>query len=1317
MKYHKLFVALFFITINIFASEPMKYPRRQYQNSFTLNSPVIISPAHFMEKAEKLKAAMKKKGINDISLVEDKKAVKGFCRGLKDKWKKRPALIIGNLQENQALLQIYSRFLTNADSLTPGKNNGILIQFIPNRNSPGSHALIVAGSNQAGTEKAVDLLIEKIGKSKVCDWSKYVESDFKGKAKQAAVRILKLASGRYSKPQNNLINIYTLFQAYEISGDDKFVELAKESLLAAPENIWQTEGRDNHYGMGLPVRGWSGWARSGKISSELVQKIDQIFLNYLIKWENAWWRRKESSPVFSDNRHHVYGTWGYWQTARMLLDGLTDEQRKSRVGKFLMEKCEECESWFEACRKNYQQAALSSGVFINYTMFLLSAFQAGKTDIFENGGALKIAELAIGATDNTGGRAGISGYEDSYPGSVEPPYPIGAPICIANFFCQNRQLQWIRENLNGFAPGTWWELSSATHSYEMELASAYASAFIGFKPLFGSNKKPYFVSFRNGFKKNDLYLFITGNATCDINSGDSGKGRQVYPNMIARMSWNNTPWLLQNSNHKTAFHRNALLVDSAVKPTDVKGDMEVLFNGEKNKVYFFSGRAANYMNSEWTRSYIIVDNSFMIIEDKIKAESSGELSSILTWRSPYNVMPGKEEKELLLKNNAETLHIKASSCFDIDTEVRRLRHKEGALKPTVIRQYLNGELKENEAIRIFNLFYPSNEKLKQDFSIKNLTGDACLIKDNVSDEICIVGFGDFKHKNLAISGKAFFLGSKRFSFFGNGDFKIMGDKNLDSVLKELWTENVGKGKCLPAPEKHLKAIWTFDGFDKIWDKLTDFRYSSQDVKDLQFAFDGNIKRYRSATAAKGKPFEVLIDFEKPELLTEVEILSHSNNGKTTVGKVIPAKAVPIDIYNADGKKLKKTDVNTEAFWKLDESYKAETYTYTGAKAYLNERGEKFAISTKIPRAYQMNLYGGKKVRPEILEAKLVRVHSSQFIVLQSSNNELACLNAKDGKIIWEKKFPEILDMAIGDANHDGIDEMAIACRDKSVKRLEPKTGEIIWSCSTWAIPCGLPYSVDIYKGKEVKGFIFSSYYHMNIIDLEGNLHDAEQKILPGMWLYNVMGNSLDLNGDGCGDAISRALWGHVNLYDGKTGKVDYFANLKGRLVAWRIFKGKDMKPDLLVLTKDGMGLYDAHIRKELLCKGFPGAPDEDALLVEKRSQREIWSKRFEATAIGFVGFNGKLVVAHASGFISIYSLEGQFVKKLFVGKTIKNIAKVKLKNKVVVLVNTGRKIVLLNANLEKVKKYDLLLKNIYVLDERILIAIMPDNSAKRIELD
>jgi len=1340
--------SLSFIFLNIFVTaneiseksmqmkEKLIYPLRNYSSDITLEkdfkSPVIISPEIFIKKAKVLEDVLKKKGILDIETINDKDVVKGRCMGLKENFSKRPLIILGNLQQNEAIFPLYAGFYTNADAFTPGKD-GVLIQFIPNWNCPENHVLIAAGSDNDGTEKAIDVLIDKLTSiEKNTALSSLQLFDYKNEALRERTK----KSSVFSKSKEDKFTwekFYTLSELYLENGDKKFLDLITKIAERMPSNTWNDGIHDNHYGMELPVRGWDTFARSGQLSPKLVQKIDQIFLNYLINWENAWWRRKENTPVFYDNRHHVYGTWGYWHVAKMLLNGLTEEQRKSEVGRFLEEKCRECEVWFSSCCRNYEQSILSTGVFINYTIFMLYAFQSGDLEIFRNGGAQKIASLAVSAVDNTGGRVGIAGYEDVYPGTLFSSYPVGPVICLAAFYYKDWELAWLRKHLPGFSTQTWWNLCMDNHSYSfIPDKISFATSYLGFNPIFGTPETPLFLSFRKNYGLEYLYLFITGSGTRNINKGDSGKERQVFPNMIARLSWLGVPWLIQNTNRETVFNRNAMLIDTNNAMTGVANDMELIYNGKINDTFFCSTLAKKYMGSDWKRSYIIVDNSILLIEDDIKALKDADYRAIATWRTPFYVTR-KSATVAEIRCNDKYLFISSPENYphNFDMKTGRALEREGAVKPGFIRQYIRDNLKNNASMILHNLIYPSSKATPSDFSIRSWKPHISLIKNNKTGEIIIAGFSCLDEKKLSISADAFLLDMSSFRGIGkNVSLNIEGNKitnqqipiNLKRILNEIWNSISAENKIAPSSQNFKKEIiWSYDSFTMLPRKLNNFIYNSPNTNNLDWAVDGELKRGECAKAKNANPIEISVDFDKEENLREITLLYSHDSGKGNVSRIVPRKSLPVKLSNEDGNIPHEINFHSEFFYELDEAYKGAPYIYNGSKILLDVTGKKFRIKIPASALYQISFYG-KEEKTRVKDIKLLGSNKkSKSILILTDTNEIVCLSADTGKCRWKTLIPsDILDWTVGTIDNNEMEEIGLACMDMSVKKLNPENGEIIFSCPTSPIALGLPYSVATFKGgKDVPpGFIFSSYYHMNVIDNNGKLLASEQKILPGMWIYDIMGGSIDLNNDGVSDAIGRALWGHVNLYDGKTGKVDYFANLRGHLVDWKLIKDeKTDKPLLIVATLNGLGMYDAYIRNELLHEGFKAAPDEDALLLEKRSDRKIWEHKFEATATNLNIWQNEIIISHATGMISRFSLAGEFLGKFSVWPAVINMDTALIGNKECLLVNTGRAIIVFNQDFKRIKEIPLENYKMKILDNgKIILVCTLENGVSELKI-
>jgi hypothetical protein len=1235
----------------------LKYPERDSDAHRQTQTFIIVSD-ELKREAQLLEKQLLKQNCK-VKIIASKDAAKGRCKGLKEQYKDGNVIFIGGLECNDALSGLYSRFMTNADTATPGKG-GLLMQYIPRCYGPASSALIVSGSSKAGTIQAVNKLTEaiksgkKIDQLRLYDLKSYVAINYKKSAIRNATRAM--------NPRKTWKNFYLLSEAHRLTGDKKYLD----AFIKSAEKF--AEIKDNHYGMGLLVRGWDYWARSGLVDAKLIRRLDQIFLNYLVNEQNSWWRRKESKAVFADNRHHVYGTWGYYQVAQALYRGLNPLQREKRTGKFIKEKIDESERWFAACCRDFRPAVLSIGMVINMTLFELYSIQSGDDWLFKSGAAAEYVKLAAAVTDNTGGSIGISGYEDTYPGAWKSNYSVGPMVNMAAYYYRSENDEWLKKHLAGWGNSTWWQLGSDNHAWSVGIKSVASKNSIGFQSVFG-DKHPLYLAFRSGFASKDLYFCVTGSGTDDINTGDSGKGRQVYPNMIARLSWQEIPWLVTNTNLVTPINRNALTVDSPSVNDKIKTNMRLEFSGHDQKVYFASCIAQNYCGVDWTRAFIVCDNDFLFVKDSITAGSSGQYAVAVTWRSPFAAKLNSNGT-ITFQADGKKLNLLSVARSKVTAEVVRAKAKQGALTPYIVRQYFAPELKQGGNSAIYNLFYTG----QKNYDMKIISSDVIGVRNIETGKITFFGFGSCKIGKIEVKAKFFVLTDSSFAAL-DGVLKIAGkvtivkkySGELKYLLNDIWNGTESLSLKPETKAANAEVLWSFSGFSGSYPELTGFSYRSPSAVTLNNAFDGNIKRYKLARWPKGKKLDISIEFDDYVELRQVAMLYYSDNGRKQRYKRLPVKAKPVTIYNTD----KKLKVNTKPYFELDETYKGSPFTYTGALAELHTKGRKFRIVADARSLYAMRLFGGMQKCSKIIDVLEV---GNKKIVVRNSQNEIACLDAASGKCLWLEKSP--FEIRRWTFNKNII---ALACSDSTIKGIDASTGKQLWSVDTTVIPLGIPYDVAPFKD----GFIYSSYYHMNPITKNGKLLDPKQNYLPGMWLYNVMGN-IDLNGDGCSDAISRALWGHVNLYDGKTGRIDYFANLRGRLVDWKVLSGKDNKPDLLVVCRDGVGLYNAHIRKKLLGNGFVHVPDEDALLIEKRSQREIWSEKFNSQIVASNVFAKQIVLAFKTGMIRSYDLEGRLCNIFYAGGPVSGMA---VAGKFL-CVNIGTAILLLDKNFKCIKNIE-----------------------------
>lgn len=1096
--------------------------------------------------------------------------------------------IIGGLGENPDIEPLYAEFLTDADAVTPG-SGGTLVQTIRNWPEPGKRIIVGKG------EKITDAIRQRIN-ADLPDLYEFTDP----KAINYKNSVLKRAANAVLKPERSYQNFHDLAEAYRLTGEVKY----RSAMASSLEHLRPIA--DNHYGMGLVIRGYDYWARGGEIPAALIHKADQIFLDYIADEAESWWRRSENRAVFADNRHHVYGTWGYLKTAQMLWRGLTEEQRDSETGHFLKKRIDECNAWFAACRREYRPTVLSTGVFINLNIFLLHAVQNCRGEI-SNDWLIELARLSAAAIDNTGGALGLSGYEDTYPGFWTKNYPVGGVLNLAAYLTGSPTIKYLRGILPGTDNNTWWNLSSDTHSWADGKASVPAGGFTGFQKTFG-DAFPLYISYRNGFSPDDLFFCLTGSGTASIDAGDSGKGNQTYPGMLARLSWNALPFLVQNTNLPTLQNRNAPGIDRPGAAAGVRADLQYEKSGYIDGLDYLSVYAKDYCSVDWRRRILVKDNDFMLVADTFTARHDDQYSGVLTWRTPFMARRNADGCGIVFNGR----ELQLATHPGVEMRANRAPGKQGALRPDIIRQAFRAHLRENEDYTVGTLLYPGKKR----YQLRRFGPKAFLLKLE-DGSTALAGFDGFSGHGIQIDAPVFYR----------------------RVADSLW-ESATPGKSGPEAASPVKTDWVYDGFEPEWEELRDFRVSSAAAPRIAAVCTGNLDR---AASVSGKsPLDVAVEFPgETHLERAVFIFAHDGGrGKWYLN---PPQSTP----RVEGGRA------NSPYLELDESYKGAPYSYSGTTVEVGQRKQRFHFKAEAKQLYQLRLYGGRKTAPE---TQAILPLGSGKVLARSGGNEIACLDIRTGNVLWQTRLPyEVRDWAAG----DGL--LALACLDSTVKTLDLRTGQPRWSCDTAAIPLGLPYSV----APLGKGFIASSYYHMTVIDADGKIQNPAQKILPGMWIYNVMGN-VDLNGDGIPDAIGRALWGHVNLFDGKTGKVDYFANQLGPLVDWKLLKG----PELLVVSTDGIGCYRANIRPELLHEGWPGAPDEDALLLEERSQRTVWRHSFENEITAFAEFENEFLIGFATGTVRAYTRDGKTAGAFLVDGPVKNLAVHGDR----LLVNTGERI-------------------------------------------
>ena len=78
-----------------------------------------------------------------------------------DRTPEGPTIFLGNVDNNPAMLLLYARYMTPADSVCPGAG-GTLVHTICDPFGRGANAIVAAASDDAGLAKAADVLVDKI---------------------------------------------------------------------------------------------------------------------------------------------------------------------------------------------------------------------------------------------------------------------------------------------------------------------------------------------------------------------------------------------------------------------------------------------------------------------------------------------------------------------------------------------------------------------------------------------------------------------------------------------------------------------------------------------------------------------------------------------------------------------------------------------------------------------------------------------------------------------------------------------------------------------------------------------------------------------------------------------------------------------------------------------------------------------------------------------------------------------------------------------------------------------------------------------------
>jgi hypothetical protein len=412
-------------------------------------------------------------------------------------------------------------------------------------------------------------------------------------------------------------------------------------------------------------------------------------------------------------------------------------------------------SYLRSFRGNHDDSCLGEDTVLQF----YSQLQMGFMDNIRNGMLRKSADMYIMTSDNIPYHyiadphigpcyAGLSGFSSS-DGGEHGAWEGASLVCAAAFYYDDPQYRWFVQNRGQYVG------SEAAFHYGMHPAcemvgpAEMPTRYLGVRALpmderiFDVLSNPQTpgrmevrlrippdlpgkaldrVSFRDGFDRNDAYLYLAA-------SQDMFFDYPTQNNSIARYSDLNNVWLYSNTYDGSTWSRSVVNCSTGGNFVPRAAcQLEALAN--LGDISMVASTEVDSGGADWTRSIVHVKGHYFAVLDRLEARNENDYTFTCRWRSLQSAA---------LANGIWTARAPGGNALRVQSAEDVVQTHEawpcdGASNPAILQQFKNAHLLRHQEVTFRNLLYVSGRQRPDEFQAKAVGGSrAMLVKGKTKD--------------------------------------------------------------------------------------------------------------------------------------------------------------------------------------------------------------------------------------------------------------------------------------------------------------------------------------------------------------------------------------------------------------------------------------------------------------------------------------------------------------------------------------------------------------------------------------------------------
>jgi len=1075
-------------------------------------------------------------------------------------------ILLGNVFNNPAMQLLYAREFIPVDGLCPGPG-GYLLQTVHDPFGNGHGAIVVGASDDADLKMAADAFVAKVDEStftaKVLSFDKFFEAKYSAEmlqhyswlklkntknVLQAGMKNAQdaLTTGKHESIAGVLAG--TALQ-YQLTGDSEYAKLFvaqwnlyAKSAVSDPSKFGGPWGFDSDFASYEVVSGWDNIEEDPALSdSDRLQVTKEL----------ARWLREAVAPKATMAPGHVSFNHQATPAQGILRAGLyfTENYPNSPDGKAWLAQADRV---FQNQEKFYK-ADEDCNTYQWITIHRMFWYALARPDytVFDNGNAAKIVDYCIATMNNLGFQVP---YGDT--GAWNASYGESVPMSMAAFATGNKKANWVATLKDGLYKGFY------LYSYQHPTDESIPSGFDGVKvwPLepayvntFPTTPRPpddqLFdkLTFRQAIDKETPYILLDG-------LGNGGHGHRDG-NSLEQLTQFNRIWLADNDYYKAqAKYQNTMLILHNGEASEIPPYVALLGHGETDNFGYSHTQISDYSDADWDRYVVWLkkENAFVVL-DKVTAREEGEYQCDLLWhgvgdakltdegmllsqKGPSMFFQIGKGPQLNLVNDTD-LGANWKSYPDANPVVRSLNATSRVhlmkgqhyLFATVFHGNANGDVqpwkvnfeKGYNGVQLVNGQETLDVQLANNTVQLQQTSNVTTFDEPQTVDASKSTFdANAKPTQIALAPPIENLSMQ----YQAPQFRTSWDIN-PAPTDALLTGNLGQPGAVktpaalssdPVPQPDGNVL--VGGSNNIDDLLKDAPVMFPVGKTVKLIIDLHQsaplskvqwQEWWASTSSKGTSY--LLDHATVEISNDNFVKDIRNLGAVQGGSHLDWGA-PVN-YDIDAAGQSARYVRLTLIPKPGSAIYLANIAVTGPVGDANTNSVPYQFTKVIAAQLQ-------KGAPKVLLAS-----TAQGTLLAISSQ---------GKVLWSKDFnTQLNDVAAGDANGDGIDEIAVARQDGKVTLLD-NTGKVLWE-TPLQLYREAPY-VNLIRMADLDGdgkdevVVGAQNWRFYVFNSEGK----------ELWQYEVVhastaGAVADLNGDGKKEVIAGTHYYDASVlnYDGK----------------------------------------------------------------------------------------------------------------------------------------------------------------------------------------